>query len=334
MYVKKLKIGNLELNNNIILAPMAGVTDMPFRMICKKYGNPGLLCNEMVSSKAISYKDEKTLEMLKFDEAERPISMQIFGSDAEIMGEAAKYIEQFADIIDINMGCPAPKVVKNGDGSKLLLDLENVKRIIETVRKSTEKPLTVKIRKGWDQEHIVATEVAKIAEEAGADAIIVHGRTRDEYYAGMSDWNIIRDVKNSVKIPVVGNGDIKSVEDAKRMFDVTGVDGIMIGRASLGNPWIFKEIIENLSNIDKHGGVLLNKIDVSPNDKKEVMKEHFKLLLEQKGEYTATREIRKHIAWYSKGLKDSSCLREKTNQVETAKDFYRIVDEYFSKIIE
>ena len=334
MYVKKLKIGNLELNNNIILAPMAGVTDMPFRMICKKYGNPGLLCNEMVSSKAISYKDEKTLEMLKFDEAERPISMQIFGSDAEIMGEAAKYIEQFADIIDINMGCPAPKVVKNGDGSKLLLDLENVKRIIETVRKSIEKPLTVKIRKGWDQEHIVATEVAKIAEEAGADAIIVHGRTRDEYYAGMSDWNIIRDVKNSVKIPVVGNGDIKSVEDAKRMFDVTGVDGIMIGRASLGNPWIFKEIIENLSNIDKHGGVLLNKIDVSPNDKKEVMKEHFKLLLEQKGEYTATREIRKHIAWYSKGLKDSSCLREKTNQVETANDFYRIVDEYFSKIIE
>ena len=334
MYVKKLKIGNLELNNNIILAPMAGVTDMPFRMICKKYGNPGLLCNEMVSSKAISYKDEKTLEMLKFDEAERPISMQIFGSDSEIMGEAAKYIEQFADIIDINMGCPAPKVVKNGDGSKLLLDLENVKRIIETVRKSIEKPLTVKIRKGWDQEHIVATEVAKIAEEAGADAIIVHGRTRDEYYAGMSDWNIIRDVKNSVKIPVVGNGDIKSVEDAKRMFDVTGVDGIMIGRASLGNPWIFKEIIENLSNIDKHGGVLLNKIDVSPNDKKEVMKEHFKLLLEQKGEYTATREIRKHIAWYSKGLKDSSCLREKTNQVETANDFYRIVDEYFSKIIE
>ena len=313
---------------------MAGVTDMPFRMICKKYGNPGLLCNEMVSSKAISYKDEKTLEMLKFDEAERPISMQIFGSDSEIMGEAAKYIEQFADIIDINMGCPAPKVVKNGDGSKLLLDLENVKRIIETVRKSIEKPLTVKIRKGWDQEHIVATEVAKIAEEAGADAIIVHGRTRDEYYAGMSDWNIIRDVKNSVKIPVVGNGDIKSVEDAKRMFDVTGVDGIMIGRASLGNPWIFKEIIENLSNIDKHGGVLLNKIDVSPNDKKEVMKEHFKLLLEQKGEYTATREIRKHIAWYSKGLKDSSCLREKTNQVETANDFYRIVDEYFSKIIE
>ncbi len=334
MYIKKMKIGNLELDNNLILAPMAGVTDMPFRMICKKYGNPGLLCNEMVSSKAISYKDEKTLEMLKFDEVERPISMQIFGSDAKIMGEAAKYIEQFADIIDINMGCPAPKVVKNGDGSKLLLDLENVKRIIETVRKSVEKPLTVKIRKGWDQEHIVATEVAKIAEDAGADAIIVHGRTRDEYYAGMSDWSIIRDVKNSVKIPVVGNGDIKSVEDAKRMFDVTGVDGIMIGRASLGNPWIFKEIIENLSNIDKHGGVLLNKIDVSPNDKKEVMKEHFKLLLEQKGEYTATREIRKHIAWYSKGLKDSSCLREKTNQVETANDFYRIVDEYFSNIIE
>ncbi len=334
MYIKKLKIGNLELNNNILLAPMAGITDMPFRMICKKYGNPGLLCNEMVSSKAISYKDEKTLEMLKFSESERPISMQIFGSDAETMGEAAKYIEQFPDIIDINMGCPAPKVVKNGDGSKLLLDLENVKKIIETVRRSVEKPLTIKIRKGWDKEHIVATEVAKIAEEAGADAIIVHGRTRDEYYAGMSDWNVIRDVKNSIKIPVIGNGDVKSAEDAKRMFDETGADGIMIGRACLGNPWIFKEIIENLSNIDNQSDTPIKKIDVSPNDKKEVMKEHFRLLLEQKGEYTATREIRKHIAWYSKGLKDSSCLREKTNQVETAEDFYKIVEEYFSRIME
>jgi len=334
MYIRKLKIGNLELNNNLILAPMAGVTDMPFRMICKKYGNPGLLCNEMVSSKAISYKDEKTLEMLKFNEIERPISMQIFGSDAEIMGKAAKYVEQFADIIDINMGCPAPKVVKNGDGSKLLLDLENVRKIIETVRKNVEKPLTVKIRKGWDQEHIVATEVAKIAEEAGADAIIVHGRTRDEYYAGMSDWNIIGDVKRCVNIPVIGNGDVKSVDDAKRMFDETGVDGIMIGRACLGNPWVFKEIIENLSNIDQYKEAVIKRIDISPYEKKMVMKEHFKLLLEQKGEYTATREIRKHIAWYSKGLKDSSCLREKTNQVETADDFYRIIDEYFSKIIK
>ena len=332
MYIKKLKIGNLELNNNLILAPMAGVTDMPFRMICKKYGNPGLLCNEMVSSKAICYKDEKTLKMLEFNELERPISMQIFGSDAEIMGEAAKYIEKFADIIDINMGCPAPKVVKNGDGSKLLLDLPNVKNIIETVRKSTEKPLTIKIRKGWDNEHIVATQVAQIAEEAGADAIIVHGRTRDEYYAGLSDWNIIKQVKECVKIPVIGNGDIKSPEDAKKMFDETGVDGIMIGRASLGNPWLFKEIEGFLSSFDNGKNIIWEKEYITPNEKKEVIKEHFELLLKQKGEYTATREIRKHIAWYSKGLKDSSYLREQTNKVETANDFYRIIEEYFRTI--
>ena len=331
MYIKKLKIRNLELNNNLMLAPMAGVTDMPFRMICKKYGNPGLLCNEMVSSKAICYKDDKTLKMLDFDEIERPISRQIFGSDASIMGEAARYVEKYADVIDINMGCPAPKVVKNGDGSRLLLDLPNIKRIIETVRKSTEKPLTVKIRKGWDKEHIVAVEVAKIAEEAGADAIVVHGRTRDEFYTGTSDWNILKQVKDAVKIPVIGNGDVKSPEDAKKMFDETGVDGIMIGRACLGNPWLFREITEYLSSFDNN--TPFEKTVISPDEKKAVMKEHFELLLKQKGEYTATREIRKHIAWYSKGLKDSSCLREQTNKVETAEDFYRIIDEYFEKII-
>ena len=321
MYIKKLKIGNVELENNIILAPMAGVTDMPFRKICKKYGNPGLVCNEMVSSKAITYRDEKTIKMLELDESERPISMQIFGSDPEIMGESVRYIEQYADIIDINMGCPAPKVVKNGDGSKLLLDLEKVKLIVENVRKATSKPVTVKIRKGWDNEHVVAVEAAKIIENAGADAIIVHGRTREEYYSGMSDWDIVRQVKENVSIPVIGNGDIKTPVDAKKMFDETNVDGIMIGRAALGNPWIFKEI-QNYFDDQKD-----NKVTIK--EKKEVIQEHFELLLDQKGEYTATREIRKHIAWYSKGMKNSSVLRNSMNTIETKEDFYNILNSFF-----
>lgn len=321
MYIKKLKIGNVELENNIILAPMAGVTDMPFRKICKKYGNPGLVCNEMVSSKAITFRDEKTIKMLELDESERPISMQIFGSDPEIMGESVRYIERYADIIDINMGCPAPKVVKNGDGSKLLLDLEKVKLIVENVRKATSKPITVKIRKGWDNEHVVAVEAAKIIESAGADAIIVHGRTREEYYSGMSDWDIVRQVKENVSIPVIGNGDIKTPMDAKKMFDETNVDGIMIGRAALGNPWIFKEI-QNYFDDQKD-----NKVTIK--EKKEVIQEHFELLLDQKGEYTATREIRKHIAWYSKGMKNSSVLRNSMNTIETKEDFYNILNSFF-----
>ncbi len=232
MYLKKLKIGNVELENNIILAPMAGVTDLPFRLITKKYGNPGLVCNEMVSSKAICYKDEKTLKMLE-SKNEHPISMQIFGSEVESMGIAAEFVSKITDILDVNMGCPAPKVVKNGDGSKLLLNLELAKKILEEVVKKSTKPVTLKIRKGWDNEHIVSKEIAKIAEEAGISAIVVHGRTRNEFYTGKSDISAVREVKESVNIPVIGNGDILCEEDAKKMFDETGCDGIMIGRASL-----------------------------------------------------------------------------------------------------
>lgn len=325
MYLKKLKIGDLRLENNIILAPMAGVTDLPFRIICKKYGNPGLICNEMVSSKAICYEDTKTLEMLKCEDEERPVSMQIFGSDPEIMGKATKNMCDRTDIIDINIGCPAPKVVKNGDGSKLLLNLDLVEKIVKEVVKNSTKPVTAKIRKGWDNNNIVALEVAQIIESAGADAIIIHGRTRDEFYSGNADWNIIKQVKEAVRIPVIGNGDIKTEEDALKMFEQTNVDGIMIGRGALGNPWIFSDIEYYLKN-----GV--KKERISNKDKYKIILEHFNLLLKLKGEYTATREIRKHISWYIKGLKNASVMRDKINKVESKEEFEKILAEYFNSI--
>lgn len=325
MYLKKLKIGDVELENNIILAPMAGVTDLPFRLICKKYGNPGMVCNEMVSAKAIDYKDSKTLDMLKSNKEKKPVSMQIFGNDPQIMGRAARFVSNYADVIDVNMGCPAPKVVKNGDGSKLLLDLELVKTITEKVVEESSKPVTVKIRKGWDKDHVVAVEAAKIIEKAGANAIIIHGRTRDEFYSGEADWDIIKQVKDSVKIPVIGNGDIKTEDDAIKMFEKTGVDGIMIGRASLGNPWIFKKILYFLENEKKMP-------EITPDEKLRVLKEHFELLIENKGEYTATREIRKHVAWYIKGLKNASVMRDRINMVQTKEEFDSILKEYFDSL--
>ena len=242
-YLKKLKIGNVELENNLILAPMAGVTNRPFRTICKEIGNPGLVCTEMASSKAMFHNDQKTKRLLNTDGEKRPISYQIFGSDVETMAFSAKYVSEFADIIDINMGCPAPKVVKNGDGSKLLLDLDKAEEIMKAVVQNSKVPVTLKIRKGWDKENIVAVEVAKIAEKAGISAITVHGRTRSEFYSGIADLDIIKKVKENVKIHVIGIGDVIDEITAKKMFEYTGVDGIMIGRGSFGNPWIFRNII-------------------------------------------------------------------------------------------
>jgi len=321
MYIKKLKIGNVELENNIILAPMAGITDLPFRIICKEF-NPGLVVTEMTSSRAIFYNDEKTKKLLNVAGEKRPISAQIFGSDEESMAYAAKYVSAFADIVDINMGCPAPKVVKNGDGSKLLLDLEKAERIIKAVVSSSDAPVTVKFRKGWDNDNIVAIEFAQMAERAGAKALTIHGRTRTEYYSGKSDLEIIKMVKQSVSIPVIGNGDIINEESAKKMFEYTGVDGIMVGRASLGNPWIFRNIIHYLTQGEK--------LEKPTNEEKlKIIKKHIELAIKEKGEYIAIREMRKHISAYTKNMPNSSEFRGEINKLDSKEELIKRLEEYF-----
>ena len=302
---------------------MAGVTNLPFRIICEKF-EPGMVCTEMASSKAIFYNDQKTRRLLNTEGEKRPISFQIFGSDEETMGYTAKYMSKIADIIDINMGCPAPKVVKNGDGSKLLLDLEKAKRIMKVVVENSSVPVTVKIRKGWDKENIVAVQVAKIAEEVGISAITIHGRTRSEFYTGKADWDIIKEVKDSVKIPVIGNGDIVDEETAYQMFEKTGVDGIMIGRGSFGNPWIFRNI--------KHFLITGEKLPSPTNSERlNIIKEHIELAVEEKGEI-AIKELRKHIAWYTKNLKNSSEFRNSINMIETKEQLIKTLNEYFETL--
>jgi len=321
MYLKKLKIKNVELENNLILAPMAGVTDLPFRKICKEFG-PGLVCTEMVSSKAIYHDDTKTKLLMNTDGEKRPISMQIFGSDEETMSYASKYVSKIADIVDINMGCPAPKVVKNGDGSKLLLDIKKAEKVIKAVVKNSTKPVTLKIRKGWDCNNIVAIEFAQMAEKAGVSAITIHGRTRTEMYSGKVDLDIIKKVKESVKIPVIGNGDIVDEESALKMFEYTGVDGIMIGRGTFGNPWIFERIKYYLETGEK--------LPLVTNEEKlRVIKEQIQLELDNKPEVTAIREMRKHIAWYTKNMPNSSEFRCEINKIEDKEQLMEIVEDYF-----
>lgn len=308
--IQKLQIGNVTLENNLILAPMAGVTDLPFRLLCKEQG-AGLLCMEMVSAKAILYKNKNTEELLTIDPRENPVSLQLFGSDPDIMAEIAKQIEERPfDILDINMGCPVPKVVNNGDGSALMKNPLLAGKIIEKVASAIEKPVTVKIRKGFDDEHVNAVEMAHIAQESGAAAIAVHGRTREQYYSGKADWDIIRQVKEAVSIPVIGNGDILKAEDVIEMKEQTGCDGFMIGRGAQGNPWIFSQILSYFKT-----GTYPEKPGFQ--EVTEMLLRHAKMQLAFKGEYTGIREIRKHAAWYTSGYKNSSKLRGRINEVES-----------------
>ncbi len=320
--MSKLTIGNVTLDNNVILAPMAGVTDLPFRLLCKEQG-VGLNCMEMVSAKAIYYNNKNTEELMQIHPEEMPVSLQLFGSDPEIISEMAKRIEErpFA-ILDINMGCPVPKVVNNGEGSALMKDPKLVEAILSKLVKAISKPVTVKIRKGFNDENVNAVEIAKIAESCGVAAVAVHGRTREQYYSGKADWDIIAAVKDAVKIPVIGNGDVTDAYSAKALQEQTGCDGIMVGRAAQGNPWIFKEITTYLET-----GELLPK--PTPQQVKEVIIRHAKLQLEFKGEYTGVREMRKHLAWYTTGYPNSARFRQMINSMESMDELLESVEQIF-----
>ena len=321
--MKKLKIGNVELKNPYILAPMAGVTDLPFRLLCKEQG-AGLLCMEMISAKAIQYNNRNTKALLEIHPEEEPVSLQLFGSDPEVISEIAKRIEElpFA-ILDINMGCPVPKIVRNGEGSALMNQPKLVHEIVSKTVKAIQKPVTVKIRKGFNDESINAVEIAKIIEDAGAAAVAVHGRTREQYYSGKADWDIIRQVKEAVTIPVIGNGDVVSGESALAMMRQTGCDGVMIGRGAQGNPWIFSELVEY-----EKTGVMPER--PSNEELKDMMLRHARLQIQYKGEYLGIREMRKHVSWYTTGLKNSAKLRGEINAVESYAELEELLENRLS----
>ena len=315
---KQLKIGNVLLKNIYILGPMAGVTDLPFRLLCKEQG-AGLLCMEMVSAKAILYNNKNTESLLQIHPDETPVSLQLFGSDPKIVSEMAKRIEERPfSILDINMGCPVPKVVRNGEGSALMKNPKLVYELVHAVVEAIEKPVTVKIRKGFDEEHVNAVEIARIAEEAGAAAIAVHGRTREQYYSGSADWEIIRQVKEAVQIPVIGNGDVTSGERAAALREQTGCDGVMIARGAQGNPWIFSDLLEY-----EETGTFPPRPDV--DEIRSTMLRHARLQIEYKGSYIGIREIRKHVAWYTKGVHGAARLREQINKVESYEELENLL---------
>jgi tRNA-dihydrouridine synthase B len=316
-------IGNVKLDNNVFLAPMAGVTDMPFRILCKEQGC-GLVYTEMVSAKGIHYNDERSNKLAEVNEAEKPASVQIFGSEPVVMAEIAEKLNQSdADIIDINMGCPTPKITKNGEGSALMLNPNLAGKIISAVSKATNKPVTVKIRKGWDESNVNAVEIAKIAEDNGAKAIAIHGRTREQFYSGISDWDIISSVKEAVSIPVIGNGDVFSPEDAREMLIKTNCDAVMIGRGAQGNPWVFKRVLHYLDT-----GELLPL--PSRDDKLKMIIRHMDMLIDQKGEQGGVREMRKHIAWYIKGMRNSTYVKQEVFRLASRDEIVQVLEHFFS----
>ena len=315
----KIKIGNVEIANPCVLAPMAGVTDLPFRLLCKEQG-VGHLSMAMVSAQAISFHHKNTLDLMQIAEGENPIALQIFGSDPEIMAAIAARIEDGPYVaIDVNMGCPVPKIVNNHEGSALMKDPAQAEKVLTAMVKAVKKPITVKFRKGFNDQSINAVEFAKMAESCGVAAVAVHGRTREQYYSGKADWDIIRQVKEAVKIPVIGNGDVFTPEDAKRMLEETGCDGIMVGRGAKGNPWIFKRITHYLETGELLPGPTLMEV-------RDMILRHGKMLTEYKGEMIAMREMRSHMAWYTKGMRNSAALRCEINQVETLEGLAELLE--------
>ena len=315
------KIGNVQIDNPFVLAPMAGVTDLPFRTLCKEQG-AGLICMEMISAKAISFHNKNTIALMEIDPCEHPVSMQLFGSEPDLMAEVAKSIEdRDFDILDINMGCPVPKIVNNGDGSALMKNPELAGKVIKAVVDAVDIPVTVKIRKGFNDELINAPEMAQVAQENGAAAIAVHGRTREQYYSGTADWSIIRKVKEAVDIPVIGNGDITCAKDVLRMQEETGCDGFMIGRRAKGNPWIFKEILHFFETGEEMPRPSLEEVVA-------MMLRHGQMMIDFKGEYIGVREMRKHVAWYTFGFPGAAKLREKVNHTETYEDLEELLQNY------